>query len=56
MRLSTVNGPGCSYTSNMERGGKFYVAYSHSSFTRASDTYELPYHAIEWAVIDVALT
>ena len=51
--LAFHTGPGCSYTSNMERNGKFYVAYSHSSFTRASDTYELPYHAIEWAVIDV---
>ena len=46
-------GPGCSYTSNMERDGKLYVAYSHSSFTEAPEVYDLPYHAIKWVVIDI---
>ena len=46
-------GPGCSYTSNMERGGKFYVVYSHSSFTKPAGTYGLPYHSIKWVVLDV---
>ena len=49
-------GPGCSYTSNMERDGKFYVVYSHSSFTQTSGTYELPYHSIKWAALDVDLS
>ena len=49
-------GPGCSYTSNMERDGKFYVAYSHSSFTKPSGTYGLPYHSIKWAVLNVTLS
>ena len=49
-------GPGCSYTSNMERDNKLYVVYSHSSFTRPSDTYSLPYHAIEWVALDLSLT
>ena len=49
-------GPGCSYTSNMERDGKLYVVYSHSSFTKPSGTYGLPYHAIKWAVLDVSLS
>ena len=46
-------GPGCSYTSNMERDGKFYVVYSHSSFTKPAGTYGLPYHSIKWVVLDV---
>ncbi len=46
-------GPGCSYTSNMERDGKFYVVYSHSSFTRAVGTYGLPYQSIKWVVLDI---
>ena len=46
-------GPGCSYTSNMERDGRFYVVYSHSSFTGPSGTYGLPYHSIRWAVFDL---
>ena len=54
--LAFHTGPGCSYTSNMERGGKLYVAYSHSSFTRESGAYALPYHAIKWAVIDVEVS
>ncbi|MCZ6680638.1 MAG: sialidase family protein [Candidatus Poribacteria bacterium] len=48
-------GPGCSYTSNMERDGKLYVVYSHSSFTSPADTYGLPYHAIKWAVLNTVL-
>ncbi len=47
-------GAGCSYTSNMERDGKFYVVYSHSSFTKPAGTYGLPYHSIKWVVLDVA--
>jgi len=54
--LAFHTGPGCSYTSNMERDGKLYVAYSHSSFTKPSGTYELPYHSIKWAVIDTELS
>ena len=54
--FSFHTGPGCSYTSNMEREGKLYVAYSHSSFTKPSGTYELPYHSIKWVVIDAALS
>ena len=46
-------GAGCSYTSNMERDGKFYVVYSHSSFTKPAGTYGLPYHSIKWVVLDV---
>ena len=49
-------GPGCFYTSNMERDGKFYVAYSHSSFTKPTDAYGLPQQTIKWAVLDVALS
>ena len=54
--FSFHTGPGCSYTSNMEREGKLYVAYSHSSFTKPSGTYGLPYHSIKWVVIDAALS
>ncbi len=54
--LSFHTGPGCSYTSNLERDGKLYVVYSHSSFTEPSGTYELPYHAIKWAVLDLVLS
>ncbi len=49
-------GPGCSYTSNMERGGKLYITYSHSSFTQPEDMYDLPYHSIKWVVIDFELS
>ena len=48
-------GPGCSYTSNMERDGKFYVVYSRSSFTEPADTYGLPYHAIKWVVLNLEI-
>ena len=54
--LSFHTGPGCSYTSNMEREGKLYVAYSHSSFTKPSGAFDLPYHSIKWVVIDAALS
>ena len=46
-------GPGCSYTSNMERDGLFYVAFSDSSFTREKELYDMPYQAIKWAVLRV---
>ena len=46
-------GPGCSYTSNMERDGLLYVAYSDSSFTRPRDSYDMPYQSIKWAVLRV---
>jgi hypothetical protein len=49
-------GPGCSYTSNMKKNGKLYVAYSHSSFTRDKSKYNLPYHSIKWAVMKVERT
>ena len=54
--LAFHTGPGCSYTSNLERGGKLYVAYSHSSFTKGSGSYDFNKHMIKWAVIDVQLT
>lgn len=44
-------GPGCSYTSNMERDGLLYVAYSDSSFTQPQKRYDLPFQAIKWAVL-----
>ena len=46
-------GPGCSYTSNMERDGLFYVAFSDSSFTRPQASYDMPYQSIKWAVLRV---
>ncbi len=46
-------GPGCSYTSNMERDGRLYVAYSDSSFTQPRDRYDMPYQSIKWAVLRV---
>ena len=46
-------GPGCSYTSNMERDGKFYVIYSDSSFTKEVGEYDMPYQSIKWAALDV---
>lgn len=49
-------GPGCSYTSNMERDGLLYVAYSDSSFTRPRDEYDAPYQAIKWAVLRAELS
>ena len=49
-------GPGCSYTSNMEKNGKLYVAFSDSSFTKEKGTYALPYQSIKWAVLKVNRT
>lgn len=46
-------GSGCSYTTNMERDGKFYVVYSDSSFTKEVDEYDKPYQSIKWAVLDM---
>jgi len=46
-------GPGCSYTSNMEREGKLYVIYSDSDFSSQLGTNELPYQSIKCAVINV---
>ncbi|MFH1009139.1 MAG: hypothetical protein V1800_16820 [Candidatus Latescibacterota bacterium] len=46
-------GPGCSDTSNREPDGKFYVA---QSFAKSAGAYGLPYHAIKWVVLDVALS
>jgi hypothetical protein len=49
-------GPGCSYTSNMERDGKFYVAYSHSDFTRPAGEHGLAHQAIKWVVLNLTLS
>ena len=46
-------GPGCSYTSNMEKDGRIYVAYSDSSFTQDIGAYDMPYQSIKWAVLKV---
>jgi len=46
-------GPGCSYTSNLERDGRLYIAYSDSSFTRPQELYDMPYQSIKWAVLRV---
>lgn len=46
-------GPGCSYTTNLERDGKLHVIYSHSDFTRSMGAHGLPVQAIKRAVIDV---
>jgi hypothetical protein len=49
-------GPGCSYTSNMERDGKFYVVYSHSSFWSPAGTYGLPCQSIRWVILNLTLS
>ena len=49
-------GPGCSYTSNMERDGKFYVVYSHSSFTSPVGTHGLPCQSIKWVILNLTLS
>ena len=49
-------GPGCSYTSNMEREGKFYVVYSHSSFTSPAGTHGLPYQSTKWVILNLTLS
>jgi len=46
-------GPGCSYTSTMQREGKLHVVYSDSDFTRELGTHRLAVQAIRRAVLDV---
>ena len=46
-------GPGCSYTTTMQRDGKLHVMYSHSDFTREMGTHGLPNQKIRRAVFDV---
>ena len=46
-------GPGCSYTTTMQRDGKLHVMYSHSDFTREMGTHDLPNQKIRRAVLDV---
>ena len=46
-------GPGCSYTSTMQRDGKLHVVYSHSDFTRDFGTNQLPKQTIKRVVLDV---
>ena len=48
-------GPGCSYTSTMQRDGKLHVVYSDSDFTREMGTHSLSVQAIRRAVLDVQL-
>lgn len=48
-------GPGCSYTSTMQRDGKLHVIYSHSDFTREMGTHGLRTQRIKRAVLDVRL-
>ena len=47
-------GPGCSYTTTMQRDGKLHVIYSDSDFTRDMGTHGLPVQRIRRAVIDIA--
>ncbi len=47
-------GPGCSYTSTMQRDGKLHIVYSHSDFTRGMGTNELPSQTIRRAVLDIS--
>ena len=48
-------GPGCSYTSTMQRNGQLHVIYSHSDFTQEFGANSLPTQAIKCAVLDVKL-
>jgi hypothetical protein len=48
-------GPGCSYTSTMQRDGKLHVIYSHSDFTRDLGTHGISSQSIRRTVLDVAL-
>ena len=48
-------GPGCSYTTTMQRDGKLHVAYSHADFTREFGTHGLPSQTIRRVVLDVRL-
>jgi hypothetical protein len=47
-------GPGCSYTSNIEKDGRLHVAYSDSSFTRERDACDMAYQSIKRAVFRVS--
>ncbi len=47
-------GPGCSYTTTMQRDGKLHVIYSDSDFTREMGTHGLPVQRIRRAVIDIS--
>ena len=47
-------GPGCSYTSTMQRDGKLHVFYSDSDFTRDMGTHGLPVQRIRRAVFDIS--
>ena len=46
-------GPGCSYTSTMQRDGMLHVVYSASDFTRDKGTHGLPTQAIRRAVLAI---
>ena len=48
-------GPGCSYTSTMQRDGKLHVFYSDSDFTRDMGTHGLPVQRIRRAVFDISV-
>ena len=48
-------GPGCSYTSTMQRDGKLHVIFSHSDFTRDFGTHRLPTQRIRRVVLDVSV-
>ena len=48
-------GPGCSYTSTMQRDGKLHVFYSDSDFTRDMGTHGLPVQRIRHAVFDISV-
>jgi hypothetical protein len=47
------DGPGCGYTSNIERDGKLYVYYSQSDYNKPVGTYHLPYEAIQRAQFSI---
>ena len=47
-------GPGCSYTTTMQRDGKLHVIFSDSDFTRDMGTHGLPVQRIRRAVIDIS--
>jgi hypothetical protein len=49
-------GPGCNYTSNMEKDGKLHVFFSSSSWGKPVGTYDLEFQSIKRAVIDVKRT
>ncbi len=49
-------GPGCSYTTTMQRDGKLHVMYSHSDFTREMGTHDLANQKIRRAVLDVQVS